>query len=118
MATHAAFNEDAVIQAIELAKLHHEAMTEGRALNTIAGHEAGELAIAAGCVSITVENGKVCVELPLNIGKFCFPVPNIPDGTVGQACIDICTHLGIPTGVKLTVTLLGRVIFQKSFLWC
>lgn len=80
----------------------------------------GHIAIAAAtCISVEVENGKVCLKLPLGIGSVCLPIPSwIPNGTAAQACIDICTTWGIPTGVKVSVSALGKVIVQQSWGMC
>jgi hypothetical protein len=76
----------------------------------------GELKIAAQCISVTVQNGQICVNLPLGIGSVCLPIPSIfPSGTAAQACIDICTKWGIPCGVELTVSIAGQRIVQKGF---
>jgi hypothetical protein len=79
----------------------------------------GHLQIAGGCISVTVQSGKVCLNLPLGFGSVCLPVPAfIPNGTAAQACIHICTTFGIPTGLKLTVSVAGNMIVQKSFGKC
>lgn len=80
----------------------------------------GYISIAAAeCISVTVENDKVCINLPLGIGKVCIPIPPfVPNGTAAKACLDICTTFGIPTGVKVTISALGRVIVTKSFGKC
>lgn len=112
------FDEDKVQAALEAARNHY-----GERANVAAGAvnpgEDGHLSLASGCISVTVENGKVCLNLPLGIGKYCFPIPSfIPNGTAAEACLSICTTWGIPTGVKVTISVAGKVIVQKSFGKC
>ena len=83
----------------------------------MAGAPAGELMLArstkrsVGCVSLEVQDGQVCVDLPLFFPDICIPIPlPIPDGTVVKACIYICFGgFGnlIPQGVCVTVKFLG-----------
>ena len=76
----------------------------------------GALKVSAQCVSVTVTNGQVCLNLPLGIGSVCLPVPSwIPNGTAAQACLDICTKWGIPCGVEVTVSVAGQRIISKGF---
>ncbi len=79
----------------------------------------GAMMFAGGCISVTVKNHRICLNLPLGFGSFCFPIPSIfPDGTAAKACIDICTTWGIPTGVKVSVSVAGHVVVSKSFGRC
>ncbi|BCA61135.1 hypothetical protein HMP09_0369 [Sphingomonas sp. HMP9] len=79
----------------------------------------GKLVFGATCISVTVQNGKVCLNLPLGFGSVCLPIPAIfPSGTAGQACIDICTTWGVPTGIKVSVSIAGRTIVQQTFGYC
>jgi hypothetical protein len=79
----------------------------------------GALVLAGGCISVTVNNGQICVNLPLGFGSVCLPIPAIfPSGTAAQACLDICTTWGLPTGVKVTVSIAGHVVVSKSFGRC
>lgn len=81
--------------------------------------EAGAMSIAAQCISVTVQNKKVCLSLPLGIGRVCLPIPSwIPNGKVAQACLSICTTWGIPTGVRVTISVAGQTIVSKSFGKC
>jgi hypothetical protein len=81
--------------------------------------DSGQLFLAAQCISVTVNNKQICLNLPLGIGKVCLPVPSwVPNGTAAEACIGICTTWKVPTGVKLTVTVAGKVIIQKTWGKC
>ncbi len=116
---HLEFDAQSVNEAIAAARQFHQetVTTEFEANSALA--ESGELEISAQCISITVSNGRVCLSLPLGIGKVCLPIPvGIPNGTAAQACLSICTKFGIPTGVKVTVSALGRVILTKKFGIC
>lgn len=108
------FDEEKIQHAIDAAQRHSEKLhadSPGGAQLT-----SGELLVAGGCVSVTVNNGQVCVNLPLGIGSVCLPIPAwIPNGTAAQACIQICTKWGIPCGVELTVSVAGQQIIQKGF---
>jgi hypothetical protein len=122
MATEAApgFNQDQINQALEAARAYSaelQAATEKNLGTPGARLEDGALAVAAAeCISVTVQNGKVCVTLPLGIGQVCLPVPSwVPSGTVAKACITICTKWGIPCGVELTISVAGQVIIKKGF---
>lgn len=60
------------------------------------------------CLSVTIENHKICVELPLNIGKKCIDVPDwVPNGSVAKVCLEIRykTVFGvkIPIGIDVCV---------------
>ncbi|GIX17867.1 MAG: hypothetical protein KatS3mg119_2053 [Rhodothalassiaceae bacterium] len=81
MATAPSFDERRIQEALDTARAHHEKL----ALEVSpAGlpQDTGELAVSAGCVSITVENNQVCLNLPLGIGHYCLPIPvSIPNGT-------------------------------------
>ncbi|NMG40617.1 hypothetical protein GRZ55_15330 [Chelativorans sp. ZYF759] len=118
MATYHEFDQKAVASALEAARGHYDqaALLKSNEVNPV---DDGHLSISGGCISVTVEGGKVCVNLPLGIGSICVPIPPIfPDGTAAQACISICTTWGIPTGVRLTVSIAGQTIINKTFLKC
>lgn len=110
------FDDKSVQAALDAAQAHFEGNIDAKSINSA---EDGHLALAAGCISVTVENGKVCLNLPLGFGKYCFPIPSIiPNGTAAEACLSICTTWGIPTGVRVTISVAGKVIVSKSFGKC
>ena len=77
------------------------------------------LMLTADCISVKVEDGEICLELPFGFGNVCLPLPiDPPNGTVGEACLKICTTFGIPTGIKVTVTIGGSVVVEQSFGVC
>lgn len=118
MATYHEFDAKAVASAIEAARGFYDLEERGKSTE-IDLLDDGHLSIAAGCISVTVDNGKVCLNLPLGIGKICVPIPAIfPNGTAAQACISICTFGPIPTGVRLTVSIAGQQIVNKTFGKC
>lgn len=118
MATYHEFDQKAVDAALEAANRHYRGKLEGQA-GAVDPADDGHLCISAACISVTVENGRVCIKLPLGLGNVCLPIPAIfPDGTVAEACLSICTTWGIPTGVRVTVSIAGKVIVQKSFGKC
>ncbi|WP_137132232.1 hypothetical protein [Rhizobium sp. FY34] len=64
------------------------------------------------CVSVTVQNGQVCVDIPI-FGKYCVSIPvPLPPGTAAQACVSSCGSW-IPTGACVTVTALGHQIAHQ-----
>jgi len=119
MTTYHEFDEEAIEAVLEAARAHHDAaglakMTAGSPAATD-----GHISFGATCISVTVEDGKICLNLPLGIGKVCLPIPAIfPNGTAAEACLHICTTFGIPTGVRVTVSIAGKVIVQQSFGKC
>ena len=115
---HPSFDSSAIDQAIETAQRHStsvQATTGGRHL----GMDNGELKVSAQCISLSVQNGQVCLNLPLGLGSVCLPVPPwVPGGATVQACLDICTVWGVPCGVEVTVSFNGQQIVQKGFGCC
>ena len=113
------FSEEAVANAIEAARKTHEnnnflAEGESPTLDSKAC-----MLVSAECISVTIENHSVCINLPLGLGKHCISVPiSIPSGTAGKACLDICTTWGIPTGVKVSVIVAGVTVVSQSFGKC
>ena len=118
MATYHEFDQKVLASALEAARDHydHAALLKKSGPDPV---DDGHLSVSGGCISVAVEGGRVCLKLPLGIGSICVPIPAIfPNGTVAQACISICTTWGIPTGVRLTVSISGQVIINKTFLKC
>lgn len=118
MATYS-FSEEAIQHAIDAANKTHEDTRLKAMSPNIDTSKANCMLVAAECVSVTVENHSICINLPLGFGKHCFSIPlNIPNGTAGQACLHICTTFGIPTGIKVTVSLAGITVVSQSFGKC
>ncbi|CAM1347275.1 MULTISPECIES: hypothetical protein [Tenacibaculum] len=119
MGTFYSFDDEAIEQALEAARNTHgggELKAANASFDTTKG---GDLFVSAQCVSVTVENHKICIKLPLGFGKHCFSIPvSIPNGTAGKACIGICTTWGIPTGVKLSVVIGGVTVISQTFGKC
>lgn len=120
MTDYAAFSEDAVAEAIKLGSANYQAVAASFSGGNIDSFAMTEASYTAECISVTVTNSQICLALPAPISKqFCVSVPSwVPNGTAAEACISICTKLGIPSGAKLTVSALGKVIFQKTFGLC
>jgi len=119
------FDQKAITEALEAGQRHgknlravSDAGAAGGAGQSIT-LDNGELKLSAQCISVSVNNGQVCLNLPLGIGSICIPVPSwIPSGATVQACLDICTKWGIPCGVEVTGSFNGTRIFQKGFGCC
>ena len=109
------FSAEAVNQAIEAAQRHARAVMP-QAVNNEMTIVEGALQISAQCISVNVQNGQVCVNLPLGLGHKCLPVPSwVPNGQAAQACLDLCTKWGIPCGVQVTVSVAGSVVVKQGF---
>ncbi len=118
MSTYNEFDNEAIEAALEAAGRHSDVFSVKASPNSDLS-DTGEFEIHAQCIKVTVEDHKVCLSLPLGIGKVCLPIPvNIPNGTAAEACIKICTTLGIPTGVKVYVKVAGVTIISKKFGKC
>lgn len=114
------FSESAVQQAIDTLTAHGK-ISEAIGAKAGSSHNlvSGEFSALAECISVTVQNQQVCLNLPLGLGSVCLPIPiSIPDGTAAEACLNICTTFYIPTGVSVTVSVAGHVIISKSFGKC
>jgi hypothetical protein len=119
MANYNEFNNDDIEHALAAARAHNETVGITNSESTLNHTMGGEYSVLAQCISVTVTNNKVCLNLPLGIGSVCLPIPfNIPNGTAAQACLTICTTWGIPTGVKVTVSVAGVTIVSKVFGKC
>lgn len=113
------FSDEAIKNAIEAAKGTHKDVQLDASKPDFNTHKGGCMLVAAECISVTTEGNKVCVNLPLGFGKHCFTLPiSIPSGSVGQACISICTTWGIPTGVKVSIVIAGITVISQSFGKC
>ena len=81
--------------------------------------KAGDLQVFAGCIKVTVDNHKICFDLPLGFGKHCINIPiKFPNGTVGKACLRICTIWKIPTGIEVTIVIKDVTIVKQVFGKC
>jgi hypothetical protein len=110
------FDSKRINQSIEAAHQSAQARMSKAPLSHETPLQDGSLKIAAQCISVTVENGQVCLNLPFGIGSVCLPIPPwVPNGSVAQACLDICTKWGIPCGVSVTVSVAGVNVVQQGF---
>jgi hypothetical protein len=114
------FDNQAIQEAVDAAR---EAAAEQvqiasgdpTALDLTAG-QASEVTIQAACISVTVSNRRVCVNLPFGFGQACLPIPiSIGEGTSARACLDVRTFLGIPTGVCVSVHVGQSQVVRKCF---
>ena len=113
------FDDKAVQHALDAAAAHNETMGTMGSDGTPNIMHGGEYSALAECIEVTVGDHKVCLKLPLGIGKVCIPIPvSVPNGTLAKACLHICTTFGIPTGVKVTVSVGGVTIITKKFGKC
>ncbi len=117
MSDYPTFSDEAVQSAVQAANDHYSSKALQKSNNSVSNDD-GHVAMLAECISVTINNGKACLNLPLGIGSVCIPVPIKYDGQVAQACLHICTTFGFPTGVKVTISIAGITIVQKSFGKC
>ena len=117
MSTYHSFDEKKISGILEeLSKRASENASASQA--QIDTTDTGELSISAGCISVVIENGHICLDLPV-VGQKCIPIPlPFPDSTVAKACLSICTRFFIPTGVRITVEVEGEKILEKVFGSC
>jgi hypothetical protein len=116
MANYYTFSEEAVQAAVDAAKA---SFSEFSLQEFNANAASPEISFGAECISVTTSGNQVCFDLPLGFGQHCFTIPvSIPSGSVGQACLSICTIWGIPTGVRVTVTIAGMQVVSQSFGKC
>jgi hypothetical protein len=103
-----------VIAADNTAKEHHDPTHP-----LLASISEESKSLSAGCISVKVKDGKVCINLPLGLGKTCIGIPRrIPNGTAAEACLKICSKFGIPTGVKVTISIGGKEVVSQTFGKC
>ncbi len=113
------FSAESVEQALAAAREHNQST----GLEAVEGQlnlaTSGEFEVLAQCVSVTVANRRICLNLPLGLGHVCLPIPiSTPSGTAAKACLTICTKFGIPSGVKVSVSVAGQTIVSKKFGFC
>lgn len=113
---YASFDDEAVSKTLEAARQPYEG-TNLRTITQISPAETAGMELRAQCITITSGNHKVCVNLPLGLGRACLPLPfDLPDGTAVRACLDIRTGpFGIPTGVCVRLSVGGEQIVRKCF---
>lgn len=119
MTTYSEFSKEDIGNALSAAKEHNQAFGIAAFDEETSIAASGEFSVLAQCITVKVANHKVCLKLPLGIGKVCLPLPiNVGNGTSAKACLSICTRFGIPTGVKVTVSVGNTVIVTKKFGVC
>ncbi|MGR0482955.1 MAG: hypothetical protein ACTFAL_16560 [Candidatus Electronema sp. V4] len=80
-------------------------------------HHVGLSVVPNACVSVAVQNGKACLDLPI-VGKQCIDVPSwVPNFSIIEACADICTTWGFPTGACVSAKLGGMSLGRACFGW-
>jgi hypothetical protein len=113
------FDPKHIQSALDAASLHAKSLNLSPLNATTDVSSGGAMVFAGGCITVTVKNHQICLNLPLGFGTYCLPIPSIfPDGTAAEACIDICTTWGIPTGIKASISIAGHVVVSKTFGRC
>ncbi|WP_030608472.1 hypothetical protein [Streptomyces sclerotialus] len=112
------FPQENIDKALALARSPFEGVDLQSAdmLTPEAVAQAGPAAVSAGCVALRSEGKKVCLKVPF-AGNICVPV-DLPDGTFAEACVDICTRFGVPTGACVVVRAAGKQVWRQCFGWC
>jgi hypothetical protein len=72
------------------------------------------------CLSVTVQDGQVCLNLPLELGEECIDVPDwIPDGEAARACLEIRYRKiifgKVPVGVDACIYALDQKVACAYF---
>lgn len=112
------FDPEAVSASIESARSHYAAETAAERASQ-AGSDNGHVTLLSECVAVTVEDNRVCLNLPLGLGHVCIPIPlHVPNGTAAEACLSTCSTWGIPTGVRVSVSVAGRTVASSSYGHC
>jgi hypothetical protein len=109
-----AFDEEVIAASLKAAQQNAKSLR--KELTADANQfEHGTLKVGAQCISVTVQNGQACLHLPI-VGDECISVPSwVPNGSACSACLDICTKMGFPCGIQVTLSLAGQQILQKTF---
>jgi len=127
MTTYYSFDDNTINEAIASVKDSFAGVLQGSAegVTSIASSAFLDstanpsLSVYGGCIAVVTENHKICLNLPLGLGSHCLPLPiSVPDGTAGEACLEICTTWGIPTGVKVSVKIAGITVVSQTFGKC
>lgn len=104
------FNQERIDSVLKLSKVSTSLDSEGK------GSKTAEITALAQCISLEVEDHKVCVKLPLGLGKQCIDVPDwIPNGEAARVCLSINFIGVLPRGVKICVYVANQEIVCKNF---
>ncbi len=110
---YASFDEAEVSSALEAARQEYEGV-DFRSVTEVSTAVSPNLELRATCLELRSTGRRVCLELPLNLGRRCVPV-NLPDGTLVRVCLSICTTFGVPTGVCVRVFLGSEQVAKRCF---
>lgn len=115
--TYASFDQSEIQATLEAVRGQYDAAALSVSADEAMPTASADLEIAAAhCISVSVGNGRVCLNLPLGLGRSCIPVPGfVPDGTAVRACIKVRTTWGIPRGVRITLEVGGEEIASQYF---
>ena len=114
------FNEEAYLKVINAAKATQEVNKPktSKGSVTAAALDSGRMSYLSECISVSINNDQVCLNIPI-YGQVCITLPiGLPSGTLAQACLNVCTHFGIPTGVTVSIAVAGQTIVTKTFGYC
>ncbi len=79
----------------------------------------GCILTGAEVISVIVGDHKVCLKLPMNLGKHCIVIPSrFPNGTEANVCLDVCSKRGVSAGVKISIIMGGVKVASASFGEC
>ena len=111
---YASFDQKAIDEALALTKTSGAesltAATGAGAAAKIKFPDSGQMSMTAQCITVTVKNSKVCLNVPF-AGSICIGVPKwVPNGKAVAACASVCTRFGVPTGVTVTLSIGGQQI--------
>ena len=109
------FDKEKIAQAYEAAKKNNELLLKKAEAAPVNSLVARHLSMSGGCISVEVYNNQVCIDIP-SFGEHCFQIPfNVPDATVGKACLDLCFKGGwLPTGVTVSLSVLDNDVISVT----
>jgi hypothetical protein len=114
----ASFSNAAIEEAVASARSHYQGGLTGLSATESLAADDGHLLTLAECIELEIKDGKVSLELPLGLGAASIPVPIKFNAKIASICLHICTTFGIPTGVRVTVSIGGMTIVTKTFGKC
>lgn len=106
---------DSVLRTFDNPQFSAELTSEATSSSRMA-----DVSLLAECISVTVQNGEICLNLPLGLGRQCIDVPDwIPNGEAARACLSIkyrrVLGVRIPTGVKVCVYVADQEVTCVEF---
>jgi hypothetical protein len=108
------FDEQMVTDAINSVSQTFEGLDVSS--GALAAETPATVGVLAQCLGVIIRNRRVCLRIPVVNRNICLRLPiNIPDGTVAEACLDICHFWSVPSGACVEIRVAGRRILRQCF---